>query len=305
MGDVLQGTLQATRSQLAVREGPMLVDRVAATSILADCAFEGQRPIQKHHVRLLASIMDRGEWIPNDQMTFCQLPGGRLVLVNGHHRCTAIVNGARPQVFSIRIIPVEDMDAVRRVYSTFDTATRKRSDGEIIEAMGILETHGLTKGVAASVFRAAPLIANKFKTMNYQTHPEEVRDVTARIMAAEHFWAAGVSYQECIKAASQHLKAKLLIVSVAAVAIITLSAQTVKATAFWTGLASGVGLPKNDPRLTLSRTLLDRRYLNRFKDGEIPQPAQDCAAAWNAFYENRKIGSIRAAAFRIAGTTWR
>jgi hypothetical protein len=301
----MQAFAQADKRQDLLTSGEMVIDRPLAEIILNDCRYPRQRKIYTHHVDLLRGLMRRGEWWDDDQLTFCRLPSGKLYLVNGYHRLTAIAAEDLPVKFSIRILQAVDMDAVNRCYTSFDTMNRKRSETEILGAMGIQEKFGLKGAFASAVYRAIPIIANKFYMPNYQTDPTHVRDVMARIEMSADYWVFGRTYQDLLNDGSHAIKTKLLSASVAAVALVTIKHQPGKAAQFWSGVALLSGVQRRDPRHTLNKKLLDTRYPNQFKHGTIPLAANDCAVAWNAFMQGREIGVLREAAFRLVGTPWR
>lgn len=304
MNSTAQKVIQMDLGSQDLVDGNIPIGREFAARILAEYSFPGQRHIYPHHVKLLAGVMDKGEWLDNDQLTFCRLPSGKIYLVNGYHRMSAVATLGKPILFNVRVLPVTDMDAVKRAYVTFDTMNRKRSDGEVIHAMGVTDNFKLTKAVAAAIYRAAPLLANKFNRTYYQAE-HQVRDITWRITMAEGFWHLGKSYQDAIKGADSRHKNKMLSAPVIAVALVTFKHQPEMAKRFWTAVASMASLAKNDPRLVLAKLLDSKSYQNNSKQNDIPKAAVDCAVAWNAFYENRTLTIIRDAAFRLAGTPWR
>lgn len=285
--------------------GSVPIGRDFATRILAEYAFEGQRKVYPQHVKLLVGLMEKGEWLDNDQLTFCRLPCGKMLLINGYHRMHAVIAFGKPVTFDVRILPAHDMDAVRRAYVTFDTMIRRRGDGEVIHAMGVLESYGLSKQVAESVYRAAPYLANKFGQQYYTNNSTAVRDITGRMTMADAYWQLGRVYQDLIEPATHTHKRKMLLPPVVAVALVTIKHQPVVAEKFWPAVASMAGLDGRDPRLTLAKYLGEKRYLAT-KSDSVPESAHDAAVCWNAFFEKRELTIIRkATAFRIAGTTWR
>ena len=282
------------------------IDPQFAQEILNEYAFYRQRPVYPHHVKMLAGIMQSGQWLADDQLTFCETSDKRLFLVNGYHRLHAVKEYGRPIRFSTRILKVRDEQDVATAYATFDTMARKRSEGEIIHGMGVLETYGLSKGVAAAVYRAAAYLANGLRAFNYQTAPDSSRNVLNRLIQAGEYWNYGKKYQDMIQGAALKHKARMLVAPVVAVAIVTIRHQFSKASEFWPAVATMSNLSNGDPRLTLAKYLDDRRYNGAAPDGTYHPASVDCSLAWNAFFERRKINILRnASAFRLAGTPWR
>jgi len=257
---------------------------------------------------MLSDMMRNGDWIDNDQITFCELINGDVFVVNGYHRLHAIIEYGGGVRFECRIINCENMDDVRRAYATFDTMTRKRSDSEILQAMNVAEPHGLTKYMTRAIYRAIPLLANNLRSFSYQTAPESVRNVLSRVSLGSEFWGYGRMYQDTLAGATPKHRTHMLICGVVAPALILFKCQAKMAKDFWSGVANMHSLGKDDPRFTLAKCLDERTYSSGTPDGMYSAATIDCSAAWNAFYENRNLSVIRTTAttnFRLAGTPWR
>lgn len=291
-----------------IRDGSVLITPDMAKRIISECMFSGQRKVFYYQVKLLVDKMKNGEWLPNDQISFCKLPDGKMILVNGYHRMTAVTESGIPIIFSIRILDCKDMSDVKRAYITFDTGTRSRSESEVISAMGITEEFNLTKQVAEAVYKAAPLIANKMLYYNYQTSPIQIKNVTQRIMLADDLWLLGKKYQDLISTAAYKHRSKLLMSGVVGVAIATIKHQYELASQFWPRVADMANMKIDDPRLVLAKTLTERKYQANAKDGTVPANAIDSALAWNAFYSGKSITILKTTQiknFHVKGTTWR
>lgn len=297
-------TLNAPRRQ-AIQAGQYVVTPDLAAEIVEQCCFDGQRKVLGHHVGLLAGIMSRGDWWDCDQITFCRTPDAKLTLVNGYHRMAAVIRSGVSVLFDFRVLNVPDMDAVRRCYASFDTQTRNRTHGEVLSAVGVREEFGLQAKTADAVFRAIPILANRFHTSHYEVDPENSRDIMKRLEMSRGYWATGRTYQDHIKGAAAALKRKLLLSSVVAVGLTTIRHQPQIAEKFWVGLAEQVNLSKGDPRKTIADRLLECKYRAAPAQNVQPQSAKDVAVAWNAFFEGRTVNFIRNAAFRLAGTPWK
>lgn len=284
---------RATQRAGWVMEGSAVVTPDMAQTILQTCGFDGQRTVFDHQVNLLLATAESGEWLDDDQLSFCVLPDGSKYMVNGYHRMHMVIAYGKPLRFYFRMIPAKDMAHVRRIYVQFDTMIRKRSDAEIIDAMDVLDTFGLSGAVATKIYRAAPLLANKMRFYNYQTMPEIISNVTNKFRAAETYWAIGKTYQDYLTDATQRHKRRMLIPAIVATAMLTIKYQPEKAEKFWRSVASMEGLAINDPRLTLAKTLDERQYTVIYKNGTIPDAAIDASLAWNAFYRGRSLQYIR------------
>jgi hypothetical protein len=292
-----------------IEPGDQVITPDLAFRIIDQTQFDGQRKVFDHHVRLLGDIMLSGDWISGDQITFCRTPDGKLYLVNGYHRLSALIQYNTVQVFNVRIVDVNCVEEVRKVYVTFDGAsTRKRSEGEILDAMDIVKGYGITKQVATAVFRAAPLLFSNLQYRNYQKAPEYVSNIAKRLEKSREFWLYGKKYQGFIEGSTYKHKLKLLTQGVSAVALATIRHRPAIAEAFWPAVATMSNLDNDDPRMTLAKTLDSRSYNTKHpKDGEVPNIVIDCSLAWNAFYDGRNLSHIQTGnvkRFKLAGTLW-
>jgi len=289
-----------------ITNGSIEVTPEMATWILEQCRFEGQRKEYHHQVDLLAATMKAGEWLSDDQLSFCVLPDGTIILVNGYHRMKAVEKSGIPVRFHTRVIPVKDIDEVRKVYNKFDTATRNRSTAEILNAAGIYEKWNVSKQVGTAVYKAAPLIANNFKMVNYQNMPPALRSVVSRIQTADEFASLAKDFEECLSPATYKYKYRLLNVGITAVALATLGSQRDKAMAFWSGVTSMNNLDYNDPRMTLAKHISNVMARTNTPDGEVPKSCVAAALAWNAFFNGIGLTILRtSSSFSLAGTRWK
>lgn len=285
-----------------VREGRLVVDATLAKRILDEAAYQRQRRIYPHHVRFLSGEMERGCFGQGSQLAFCLL-NGRLILVNGYHRMTAIAASGLPQEFQVRVQPVASSEDVDRDYHQHDFGTRKRSVAEVLSAMDFAKRHGLSRTMARVVYEAALLLENNLARVNYQQNPM-YRSVDYRVELAQKWVKPASDFEAALTRATPDIKSKLLRAGPAAVGIATFTYQQGKATDFWMGLAERDGLRRNDPRQSLSDDLLRRNMSQDSHD----QGEKACAVAWNAFYEVRKLQVIKVYSDRplkLLGTPWR
>lgn len=182
---------------------------------------------------------------------------------------------------------------------------RKRSETEVLDAMGIQKEFGLKGAVAAAVYRSIPILANKFYASTYQTEPTKVRDVMAKIEMSSKYWATAKIYQDAIDGGHQTIKRKLLLANVTAVAMVTLKHQEERAYDFWRGVALLDNIGPKDVRKALHRKLMDTKYSSKKETGKIPLAANDAAVAWNAFFSHRELTVLRISEFKLLGTPWR
>lgn len=294
---------QMFKNITTIAEGRLHVGPTLAKSIIEQNSYELQRPIQRHHVLLLAHMMKNGGWNEGSQLAFARI-NKRLILVNGYHRLSAIILSELTQEFQVLIVDVEDMDAVGTLYARFDTGTRKRTNAEIFSAMSFSEKYGIGKNVANRLIRAATILENGFHRAHYTEKPE-IQDVDYKIAISAKWAKPAILFQDLIKGAAPFLKDRLLSAGIMAVALATLVHQQGKAVPFWKGIAEDDGLRVGDPRKALARDLLTRNL----HSGNRRQAEVSASTAWNAWYSNRSLKLVKFygenAKFSILGTPWK
>jgi hypothetical protein len=279
----------------------MLIGPELASRILAERNYARQRPIEKFHVELWCEIMRRDQFGPGRQIWFCLLDG-RLHLVDGQHRLSAVANTLRECEFQVEVAAVQDENALNGAYISHDRLGRPRTVPEVLNAMGISEKHALSKAMSLSIFRAAILLQFNFEPPHHTADPISIRGDDARLEYAKPYWSVGADYQRLIKAAPNLVRQRLRSPAIVAVAIATLIHQPEQARLFWNTLADNDGLRKGDARNTLLVSIMGRDF-----EGGRYAGAKMAANAWSAFYEHRAITMLKPAAttrVRIAGTPY-
>lgn len=283
-----------------LREGRKVIGPALAERILSEAHYDGQRKTYDHHVTLLADMMRRGKWSTGSQIAFARL-GDALFLVNGRHRMRAVSASLRDIEFQVLIVDVQSMEEVAGLYYHFDVATRARGTADILRAVGGLDDHGVTKGMANALFSAAGLIGNKLVWPSYLRDPVRARSVDHRLDTMKPWWPMAKQYEGIIEAAEHNLRSRLRRPATVAVAVLTLKYQPEKAVAFWSGVAENDGLRRGDPRHTFISDILNRVL----SAGTSMQSVIVPATAWNAWFEGKTIMQIKvvgSAPPRLLGT---
>jgi len=133
--------------------------------------FAGQRKLRDHHVFLLASEMERGDFVPHNAITFALLDGQRF-LIDGQHRLQAVVLADVSVSMPVLEIPAHDMEAVRRLYASIDQGL-KRTPNDAIRALGLSDELDLPERHIQRMSGALRLIATRF-TDTTKSLPKEV-----------------------------------------------------------------------------------------------------------------------------------
>ncbi|MEP6587172.1 MAG: ParB-like protein [Polaromonas sp.] len=274
------------------KDGVVSIAPGIAKRILEEVNFPEQRAINTTRVYGHGDNIRRGDWLEGHPITLVLLPDGRMWLVDGQHRLTAIAEQASPVPATIRIVSVESEKEARHFYAGFDQKKSIRTDKQIIDAVGLSESSGLTSRMTRAVYAAAPILLNHLEpisgSVNISKNPAMF--LQANRMDAVQGWAhEAKKYEKIVALARTALLQKMQSPGVLAVALYTLRHQPAKADEFWSGLAANDGLRKNDPRSALISDLLVRSL----NDGNIRQKVQQPALAWNAWCEGRDLKIIK------------
>lgn len=297
-------TIAATIIEMisASLDGVVSITPAFARNLLEHSNFDGQRKIKQARVFERAQWIEMGIWEKEFPITFVLFESGMLWLVDGQHRLSAIAYVDQTVQARFVIIPVRDEVHARSIYAGFDKADSARTDAELLDAVNIMERHGITRDTARSAFRSLVLLRNAMEPVRGVTKEGwAARSTEARMQDIGEWINEIRDYEAACKGAENWLKRKLYGAGCMAVALYTLRYQRIKALEFWTRTANDDGLAKGDP----SKTLIDD-FKNRSNNaGNIRQTIQQPSLAWNAWFkgERRKIiKCISGAPIQILGT---
>ena len=281
------------RSQIAKsQDGLVKLSPGTAKRILDELNFPKQRNISESRVYGHAHKIRSGDWIENYPVYFAALPDGRIWLVDGQNRLTAISQFDSAVPVTLRIAEFDSEKEVGEFYAGFDCKSSVRTNEQIISAVGIAQEAGITDRMARSVFEAAPLLLNNLEPLvgsaNVHANPGLfLQDNRMRVISE---WAKEAKeFESLVKMASKGLLQKMRSTGPVSVALYTLRHQPTKAREFWQGLAMNDGLRRADPRATLINDFLTRSGAK----GSVRQRVQQSALAWNAFCEGRDLKIIK------------
>jgi hypothetical protein len=273
-----------------------------AKRILEETNFEGQRPIRQARVNDHLGRLEAGRWQPSFAISFAALPDGTLILVDGQHRLSAIIEFDAPAPVRVLLHEVASEEDARSLYIGFDASVSVRTTGEVLDAVQLGGSLNIKKNVRNAIYRALVLLNNNFEhaRSNMLTSAMTTgQDI--RINQFKDWEPQAVRWNEIYSVADRSHSRSLLTAGATAVGLYTLKHQPAKAYEFWRGIAANDGLKKLDPRHTLIQDF-HTRVLNA---GSARQSVQAPVLAWNAFYEGRTlkiIKCIEGAEIRIAGT---
>lgn len=281
------------RSQIA-RSPSGLVKMAPGTAkrILDELNFPGQRPIYSSRVYGKSLAIITGDWMESFPIDFAALHDGRIWLLDGQHRLTAISQQDAPVPITIRLIEVDSEKEAKRLYAGYDQSDSVRTTKQILDAIGIAKEAGISERLSRSIYESAPILLNNMEPIvgstNVRMHPE-VFAKQKRLEAICAWAKEAKEFEQIVEPAAAALKARIKTQGPLAVGLYTLRHQPARAREFWGGMAKNDGLRRADPRSTLIQDYMTRVANN----GSIRQKVQQTTLAWNAFCEGRDLKIIK------------
>lgn len=212
----------------------VVVSPSLATRILNECRYQHQRSLREWRIAYHVGEMKHDRFRQGRQISLA-LVDGRLILINGYHRLTAVVRSGRPAAFMIEVVPVNTEGDVMGVYATYDVGGGERS---ILEtAGGMLDQTELSKPQMSALLRAVQIISTGFHRPNVNEHATILYSRIARNNAANAWHGVAERYFTLVSGATRQVKVALYRQPVVAAALMTLQYQPEKAETFWQGLA--------------------------------------------------------------------
>jgi hypothetical protein len=263
-----------------------------AKRILDELNFPGQRPIFSSRVYGKSLAIVTGDWIESFPIDFAALPDGRIWLVDGQHRVTAISRQQAPVPVTVRLIDVDSEKDAKKLYAGYDQGESVRTTKQILNAVGIAHELGISEKLAKSIYEAAPILLNNMEPITGSVNVRLFPEVFAkqRRMEAICEWANEArEYEGIISESTTALRQKLQTSGPVSVGLFTLRHQPARAREFWAGIAKNDGLRRFDPRSTLIQDYLVRGV----GTGSSRQRVQQTTLAWNAFCEGRDLKIIK------------
>lgn len=274
------------------------ITKDAARHYRATCQYEGQRPISELNIKRLTVEMEGGTFVQGTPITFCALPDGKLLLVNGNHTFETIARSGIPQTLSIIVLKVRDMAEVARIYAAFDIH-KVRSWANALHAHGLDQEIALAKPVMGAI----GLIMQDFRYGSQNVVANSSREARFTLMR-ERYRQPAALMEAALQGAGRGIRKLCLRRAVLGIALEIIRFQPSAGFEFWHGLSHDDGLFKGDAR----KTLLD--YL---RDHPVTGPIENfrqtkcCALAWNAWFRNQELVLLKPNAMdelMVLGTPW-
>ena len=278
----------------------VLIGAEQADQIIRECCYERQRRINDDRALGLAEAIEHGTFLPNTQIAFALLHG-RLILVNGYHRLTAVSLCRQAQPFRIEIYPCASAEDVDALYLRFDQPGGVRTLTQLGAALGLADDK-LRQGSVTWLMRAIPLLMMRLERLPPLKRPRASRDLDRKKEEAKLWKPWAVDYQSCLDGGISSRTNRYRNAGVVAVALVTLRYQNVMAKVFWAESVRDNALESDDPRHALHLHLATaKRSVQEFALAEA------CCNAWNAFFRNRRLTICKTLGhpLRVLGTPFK
>lgn len=275
----------------------VIVDAATAEQIMRECHYEGQRRINDDRALGLAEAIEHGTFLRNTQLAFARLHG-RLILVNGYHRLTAVTLCRQALQFRIEIYDCLSMEDVDALYLRFDQPGGVRSLTQLGAALGLADDK-FRQGSVSWLMRAVPLLMMRLERVPPVKRPRATRDLDRKKEEAKLWKPWALDYQSCLDGGVTVRTSRYRNAGVVAVALMTLRYQNVMGKVFWAESIRDNALESDDPRHALHMHLATaKRSMHEYALAEA------CCNAWNAFFRNRRLTICKSLGYplRILGT---
>lgn len=272
-----------------------------AQDLLERSRYKGQRLLSKGNVAGFLYRISKERFRENTNIDICVTPDGRMHLVDGQHRLTAIARQPQALPVCIQLCRVEDQKAVRARYDSHDSAGKPRSMNDLIRDMDV--DMGISRNDAKNLALAVNHIRFGFTAdRSGGTITRLIKKDGEEVRALMWEWVEEANTLFTIFRAAKAGQAhpSLYTGPAIGVALITLRYQP-RADEFWMKAIFNDGLRHEDP----AQTLLKWFGTDKGRAALAPERARACSAAWAAHYEGRRLAKMHSdseKSLTIAGT---
>ena len=254
---------------------------------LIDLNFENNRNMRRQAVKRFSNMIERGEFVAGSPIRV-NVQNGKVVLVDGQHRLTAVIDCGIPTAFTL---VMASNDGVAEEYAKLDTNMTPRSLSDAIRA---LDDGEVSSNAALATYAAAcRLIAGNFNNVNLRTISKfEVYSLMreyAKEIGATHEWFGNLT-PSARRAGDQGFG--FYRSGVLAVAIVTARyANIAVAEDFWRKAWQDDMLRSADPRKRLAEYLrVPQEHASQQAQIKTASVAAKC---WNSFVAGDDILLLR------------
>lgn len=265
---------------------PMVVTPELAHDWLIDRAYPRQRPLSPTHVRFLMDVMRRGEF-QSGEVQFRRLDG-KLFLVDGQHRLTAIDRTRLAQPMRVYTMDVSSEEEIARDYVRLDR-NKQRNLADSYTAFNLEGQLRLGRNDVTRLGAAVQVIGRDFST--HHGHEYQSRALEQRVAAMQGWASEARSWFASIQGAQVGLNMTLRQAAVMSVGLVTLRHVPDRARGFWREVALNEGLRAGQPARALVSFLLQTGRYGRPHEGTVERAVSKC---WNAYYQGRELSMVQA-----------
>ncbi len=268
-----------------------LVTPKEAEAYLAINNFPGQRAYNPFKGRLYAENMESGTHRRIDIAVAKVRETGIDYLMNGQHNCQAVIIYGKPYQASVSYYMCDTMEDAWRLFATFDVHS-SRTEQQFMHSRRELFTderlHTIPLRVLQACGTALTILTDGKTDPRFCPPKNKIKTIKADYVE---------KYPDDVIFVSQFKDYRHMMVIGCVTAIIATSRKNKQeATLFWSRVATGEMLTRNDPRAKLRDALLDTSFLGNVRGGENRQRAiyTLCIVWWNSWRSNdgRKFAKV-------------
>jgi hypothetical protein len=263
------------------------IDPETAKHWLLEYNFGRQRNIRRKWVSYLAEQMRLGRFRRETSIEFTKTPDGRLELIDGQHRLSAVVESGIAQPFLIHVITLDAQEDAALLYGTTDAHT-PRTQEDYLQFAGIPQQLGLSRRQTRSIARAVGFMKNGFML------PRSTEQDRVIVRSIIEDWALeGVEAFKMVKGKSNTIQRIWERSAILSVILVTLRHAEADAKEFWSAVAADDGLRRVDPRKVCYEALMT---MTSRADGKVDRQttrivtphyqARAVAGCWNRWVNN-------------------
>lgn len=217
--------------------------------------YSGQRSLRSQWVNYLSEEMSKGNFLQGTAVHFSvEGPENKVMLINGQHTLSAIINCKIPQLLTTIYISSEGKDQTAQYYYSIDMQAR-RTATDMFSAINLADELVIPQSLLGKLSAAVKMIDSKFiPYRNENFHSDDV----LRLM--REYSESMNRYMDCISGASSNMKHLAFRRATLSVALVTFhfSSKRVgdeKIIDFWKGVIIDDAIGKDDVRKIANRHL--------------------------------------------------
>lgn len=253
-------------------------------------SYEHQRRIDPKRVAFYAEQMKQGKWQPTSAVGMAT-PNGKdsYVIIDGNHTLSAVVkSGVTLRDYEVKYFDCDGEKEVADLYAYSDVG-KPRGYVDSLRVYGVEDATGLSIAELRRLTSAVFYLTNGFPIRNRRTLMDP-QDTIALIQKWVAHWKA---FDAAIR--PSQLAQKLQNVATAGVALVTFRHAEPEAEKFWSAVATGEMMKRNDPRMAFHKAMLTWEVSSRTSTApvEVGVFARGAVWAWNKWRRGGKLTYLK------------